>query len=325
MSSKNSLDSLNRVQPPANDGTSKGSIPIRYFVLLVIACVMFGGQGTAIKILCRQLGPIQATFLPFCTATLLMIPFLVHLRSSPGAKPIAPADWAWLLLVGVGGPALGHFAGVWGISLSLVSNAAIIGLLGPIIIAVVAALMLHEQLRALHLTTLALGLMGAFLLSIERFRGASLIAPKYLFGNLLIIVSWLGSGIYSAGAKRLFSRLGEFEVLVFSSTLGSLASVPLLIWVEPVRLDVFRIFTWQSWVAFGYQALFSYFIAMLIFFFALKYIPVTTASVLLYLIPVVSVLLAVLVLAERISAVALGGGALILVSNIAFVKFARKS
>ena len=181
--------------------------------------------------------------------------------------------------------------------------------------------MLHERLRALHICTLSLGLIGALLLSMQRLRGASLVAPRYLAGNILILVSWVGSGVYSAGPKRLFSKFGELEVLVLSSLLGSLASIPLLIWAEPFHWSIFRTFDWKSWVAFAFLAILMYGASMLFFFAALEHLDVTVASVSLYFVPIFGVLMAAVLLGERLGVLAMVGSGIVLVATILIMKY----
>ena len=298
-------------------------LPIQSYLLLTIACLMFGSQGIAIKYFARQVGPIQLTFLPFFTATLLLIPILIFYRIRKKARPLTWADWRAFIIVGVAGQMVGQLGTVWGVTLSLVSNAAIIGLLLPIISSVLGALMLRERLTGLHVAFLALGLTGAILLSLQRLREHSLANTHYLVGNLLLLASAVGSAFYNAYCKGLFSRFAQIEVLVFSYVTGSLAGIPLLIWVDPLHVHIFSTFTLRSWLAFGYQSLITYGAAMVIFFAALKHLPMTTVSVLLYLIPAFAVVLAVSVLGERLSPPALCGAAIILISNLAFVKFYR--
>jgi drug/metabolite transporter (DMT)-like permease len=298
-------------------------IPIRHFLLLTVACLMFGSQGIAIKYFARQVGPIQLTFLPFCTATLLLIPLLILHRKRQQARPLTWADWRAFVIAGVAGQVIAQLCTVWGITLSLVSNAAIIGLLFPIVSSVLGALMLKERLTGLHIVVLVFGLTGAILLSLQSLREASLANTHYLVGNLLTLASLAAAAFYNAYCKGLFSRFAQIEVLVFSYVAGSLAGIPLLIWVDPLHVHIFSTFRLQSWLAFGYQALITYGGAMLIFFVALKHLRMTTVSVFLYLIPMFAVVLGVSVLGERLSSLALCGAALILVSNLAFVKFTR--
>jgi drug/metabolite transporter, DME family len=315
-----SVASDTQLKPKGRSEGQNQRTPRQYFLLLSIACLMFGSQGIFIKYLAQQLRPIQLTFLPFCTATLLLIPLLILHRRRNGARPLTLADWRAFIVAGVAGQVVTQLCTVWGITLSLVSNAAIIGLLFPIVSSVLGAWMLNERLTGLHIVTLAIGLTGAGLLSLQSLREASLTNSHYVVGNLLILVGLVASAYYNAYCKGLFSRFAQIEVLVFSYITGSLASIPLFIWVDPLHMDIFSAFTLQSWLAYGYQTLITYGGAMLIFFVALRHLPMTAVSALLYLIPLFAVVLGVSVLGERLSPWALGGAALILISNIAFVK-----
>jgi drug/metabolite transporter (DMT)-like permease len=258
----------------------------QYFLLLVLACLMFAGQGTAIKFLNRQLGPVQITFLPFCTATILLIPLLIRARRNSQARQISWTDWRRFIIAGVGGQVVAQFGIVLGITRSLASNAAILTLLLPVISAVLAAIMLGERITRLRVVAFVIGLAGVLLLSAGSLRESSLLNLHYLTGNLFIVAGLCGSAFYNVYCKGLFARFQQLEVLVFSYIAASLAGLPLVVWAEPFGLDVFRGFGWQSWLSFGYQAIVTYGVAMLVFFRALKHLDVTVASLSLYMLPV---------------------------------------
>ena len=61
--------------------------------------------------------------------------------------------------------------------------------------------------------------------------------------------------------------------------------------------------------------------SMLLFFAALEHLDVTVASVSLYLVPIFGVLLAALLLGERLSTLALVGSGIVLVATILMVKY----
>ena len=116
-------------------------------------------------------------------------------------------------------------------------------------------------------------------------------------------------------------RFAEVEILIFSYVTASLASLPLLIWVEPFSFKSFQRFDWQSWAAFAFLALFMYGASMLLFFRALQHLDVTTASASLYLVPVFGVLLAAILLGERLSSLAIFGSAIVLVATVLIMKY----
>jgi len=137
----------------------------------------------------------------------------------------------------------------------------------------------------------------------------------------LILCGCLGSSFYNVYCKGLMRRFAEVEILIFSYVTASLASLPLLIWVEPFSFQSFQRFDWQSWAAFAFLALFMYGASMLLFFRALQHLDVTTASASLYLVPVFGVLLAAVLLGERLSQFAIVGSAIVLVATVLIMKY----
>jgi drug/metabolite transporter (DMT)-like permease len=116
-------------------------------------------------------------------------------------------------------------------------------------------------------------------------------------------------------------RFQEIEILIFSYITASLASIPLLIWVEPFHWSVFAGLDWKSWLAFAFLAILMYGASMLFFFAALEHLDVTVASVSLYLVPIFGVLMAAVLLGERLSTLALVGSGIVLVATILIMKY----
>ena len=105
-----------------------------YFLLLALASLMWSAQGTAVKFLDRQMGPIAITFVPFYVTTILLIPLLIRTRRrNPNAPRPTARDWVGFTIAGVGGQVLAQLGMTWGISKSLASNGAILNLLMAII------------------------------------------------------------------------------------------------------------------------------------------------------------------------------------------------
>src|SRR5579862_4478778 len=157
---------------------------IWYFFLLALASFIWSAQGTAVKFLDRQMGPIAITFLPFYITTILFVPLLIRKRrANPGAARPTWADWGKFTLAGVAGQVLAQLGMTWGISRSLASNGAVLNLMIPVITAVLASFMLREKLSALRILSLVVGLVGVLLMSVPDLRESSFLDGKYLAGN----------------------------------------------------------------------------------------------------------------------------------------------
>ncbi|MEN6535191.1 MAG: DMT family transporter [Bryobacteraceae bacterium] len=295
----------------------------RYYLLLVLVCLMFAGQGTAVKYMGRQLGPIQITFLPFAIATILMLPLLMRERRAPHRREISAKDLGRFVIAGVGGQVVAQLGIVSGITLSLASNAAVLGLMLPVISTLLAVVMLHERITRLRVLALVIGLLGVLLLSADQLHESALIDMRYLAGNLLILTGITGSAFYNVYCKSLFDKFSQVEVLVLSYIAATIAGLFLLFCLDPLQPSLFETFTWQSWLGLSYQAVFTYGVAMLLFFQALKHLDVSAASLSLYLLPVFGVILASLLLGERLSGVALAGSGIVLASTLIIVKYDR--
>jgi drug/metabolite transporter (DMT)-like permease len=293
-----------------------------YFLLLALASLMWSGQGTAVKVLDRHLGPIAITFLPFYVTTLLFVPLLFRMkRENPSSRNPSLRDWTKFAIAGVAGQVLAQLGMTWGVSKSLASNGAILNLLIPVISAALASLMLKERITLLRISSLLIGLVGVVLMSVSDWKQASFGDLRFLLGNALILVGCLGSSFYNVYCKGLMQRFTEIEILIFSYITASIASVPLLMWMEPYSFSSFHQFDWQSWTAFAFLALFMYGASMLLFFKALQHLDVTTASASLYLVPVFGVLLAVVLLGERLNTLAIAGAAVVLAATLLIMKY----
>jgi drug/metabolite transporter (DMT)-like permease len=176
--------------------------------------------------------------------------------------------------------------------------------------------MLREKVTLLRIAALGIGLVGILLMSIQDLRESSFLQMKYIEGNALILIGCFGSSFYNTYCKRLLRRFEQIEILIFSDITASLASIPLLIWVEPFHWHAFAAFDWKSWAAFAYLAILMYGASMLLFVAALQHLDVTVASVSLYLVPIFGVLLAAALLGERLSTLAMVGSGIVLTATV---------
>ena len=297
-----------------------------YFFLLALASLMWSGQGTAVKLLDPFLGPIAITFLPFYLTTLLAIPVLLRMhRGQADRQPLSRRDWIRFAIAGIGGQVLAQLGMTWGVSVSLASNGAILNLLIPVISAVLASFMLAERISALRVASLLIGLVGVGLMSLGDLHQASFFQSRFFIGNLLILGGTVGSSFYNVYCKGLMQRFSELEILIYSYFTASIASIPLLLWAEPVPWHNFLRFDWKAWAAFAFLALFMYGASMLLFFAALVHLDVTTASVSLYLVPVFGVILAITVLGEKLNLPEIIGAAIVLIATLLIVRYDNPS
>lgn len=293
------------------------------FLLLLAACnLIWSAQGTAVKYVEKQLGPIAIAFLPFYLTTLLLIPVLIwRRRANPQAVRPTWCDWKMFVTAGIGGQIVAQLCSVWGITKSTASNCAILSLLIPVITAGLASVMLRERLTRLRIVCLGLGLLGVMIMSVNDLRNTSFLTSSYLVGNLLILAGCTGSGFYNVYCKGLLERFQEIEILIFSYVTASFASIGLLIWQEPECFSRLAALDASGWMAMAFLAAFHYGASMLLFFYVLQHLPVTVASASLYLIPIFGVTIAMIMVGERLNAWQIAGAAVVLVPTVLIMKY----
>ncbi len=297
---------------------------IWFFFLLALANLMWAGQGTAVKFLNHNLGPIAITFLPFYVTTLLLLPLLYieHMKNPRYVRP-TKRDWVMFCWAGVLGQVAAQLGVTWGLNYAPASNFAILNLMIPVFTAFLAVILLRDRMTPLLIVCLIIGLGGVFLLSTNDLKNANLFTANNIIlkGNVLILVGCLGSAFYNVYCKGLFARFKEIEILIYSYITASLCSIPLLIWVEPFHLSTLTSIDMRGWLAFAFLAIFMYGVSMLLFFYVIHHISVTVASVSMYLIPLFGVLMAYFFLHERMGLFSIMGGIVVLVATIIIMKY----
>lgn len=280
------------------------------------ANLLWAGQGVAVKLLSRGLGPIAIALLPLYFVTLLGLAILL-LRSNIAHK--FKAAWSVrreFFLAGICGQLIAQIGMTVGISWSTASNGAILSLLVPVFGALIAVWLLRERLSPLRIAALLLGFVGVMLLSPLHSPTSSTGRMHQIIGNFLIAAGCLGSAFYNVYSKRLLDRFSGIEILFFSYLSTTAFSAPVLFFLDPHCLSDLAHLSVKQWAALGYLAIFFYGISMVIFLKALRTVDVVIASASLYLVPLFGVALAFSILGERLPPRAILGSAVILFATV---------
>lgn len=317
--------------------------------LLVLVNAMWAAQYPAYKVASRQMGPVTLSGWTFLFAGLILLPFLVwesrrvgHAKTvaslvtapQPLVKPplgeedkekaVRPVDrslrskrnLAGFFMIGIIGlvPASAFLA--WGVSRSTASDAALIYLTVPIITALLASLILNERMTVVRWGSLVLALIGVLIMSNIDLCHASLANGKFLAGNFLVLAACASSSFYNVYCKELLRRFTPLEVLVLGYFLAVIISIPLMIGVEGFSFQAIAGYGASTWLAVIVLSVLSWGLAMVLWMFLLTRLDVSQASVSIYLLPFLGVLISAATLHERITAAMVVGGLVTLAGTI---------
>jgi len=292
--------------------------------ILVLVNGMWAAQYAAYKVATEKMGPVTVSAWTFAMASLALLPFLLNeRRSDPSASPAPRTRSGWtgqdalgFVVIGVAGLIPASAVLAWGIDRSTASNAALIYLTVPILTAVLASAILGERMTLVRWASLGVSLVGVLILSDVNWRHLELADSKFLFGNVLVLVACACSAFYNVYCKGLLRRFTPLEVLVFGYLIALAVSLPLLVWVEPLSREAVGAYGLRVWIALGVLSVFSWGLAMVLWMFVLKRLDVSQASVSIYLLPFLGVLISALTLHERITPAMIVGGLITLAGTI---------
>jgi drug/metabolite transporter (DMT)-like permease len=194
-----------------------------------------------------------------------------------------------------------------GLELTTVSHASLIVGTLPVLVALASMFFLHQGLKALEWTILFVSPVGAMLIALSSKHATRAAGPTML-GDLLVMLSMVAAAIFILLSKRLLEKYDSVEITAWMILIGTAL---LVLWSEvfqPLRFH----FSAEVWAAAAAQGLLATSGAYLCWNWGLARVPAFRAGVFLNLEPLVGSCLGVIILHEKLGAVALLGGAMIL-------------
>lgn len=297
----------------------------RDWSLLVFCNLIWASSFVWIKLVQGQVGPVFTTFFPAAVATILLILLEAFARNSKGpslsAIRLSWSDVVNFLIIGIFGQLVAQLAGSWGTQLSLASNGAVIFLALPVSTAVIAYGLLGERMTRIRWISFALAIVGVIECSDIDWTTLNFTSSRFMLGNILLLFSVFGSAFYNVFSKRLLERHSPLQVQLYSYIVLTLALLPVTLLVEPEAFRSLPTFTPLVWLGLLLLAVFQYFLSLVIFLRVLTRLDATQAGLSNYMIPVFGVVVAAIVLHERLTTSMLLGGCLVLASTLLVTLF----
>ena len=280
--------------------------------LMLLSCnLMWASQFVMVKLVQEQMGPLFAVTFPITLSTIFLI-FLVAREPKVKATRLDIRDF---ILLGIVGQLVAQLFITWGVRYAPASNAALLALVMPVSTAVMAHFLLGEHMNAIRWVSFGLAFLGVLACSGVDWQSLDF-GRGYLAGNLLIFLSVLGSAFYNAFSKKVLERHTPLQVLLYSYYALLVVLLPVTIAAEPSGFTNLPHYSKTVWIGLAILAVFQYFLSMVIFLNVLTRLDATQAALSNYLIPFFGVLIAAIVLHERLTGFMIAGGLLALASTL---------
>ena len=274
--------------------------------LAFVAIVFWGVSFVATKAVLRDVSPITVIFSRFAIGALVL---LAIVRELPPRRA-----WAQLALMGFVGVFVHQMLQAYALTMtSATSTGWLIGLT-PVWSAIIAAIAVRERFNAWKIAGLAIGFCGAMLVVTKGDFSAAVLGRPSTLGDLMILLSTFNWAIYSVIGHKTIRALGPRRATSGAMLFGALMLTPFFVaqrgWREWPAL------TGTGWISLLFLAIGCSALGYLFWYGALETIEVSRVAALLYLEPLVTFAAAAILLGERVSAIVIAGGLLVLVGVI---------
>lgn len=269
-----------------------------------LAIVFWGISFVATKAALAEVAPVTLIFLRFAIAAAVLLAIV---------RELPPRDaWPALALMGFVGVFVHQMLQAYALTMTSATNTGWLIGVTPIWSALLSAIFLRERFGFWKTVGLVGGFAGALLVVTKGDFSARVLGRPSTTGDLLILISTVNWAVYSVLGHRTIRTLGPRRATSGAMLFGAAMLAPFFVaqkgWRQVPNLSV------TGWSALLFLALCCSALGYLFWYGALERIEVSRVAALLYAEPLVTFVAAALLLGERVSAVVVLGGVLVLAS-----------
>lgn len=274
---------------------------------LLATNLLFGANYSAVKyITARAVQPFGLNVMRVTAGALLLWLMIAFMPHAPG---IRRQHYGRLFLCALTGIILNQVFFIKGLSMTLSIHAALLMLVTPVFIMLVAAWLIKEPLTLYKSAGLALGIGGAVMLILQKEHSGG--GNDVLTGDLFIVINAVSYAFFFVLVKPLMKAYHALHVLRWMFTIGAFFLVPLG-WSEFMAVE-WNTFSVNEYAALIFIVVGATFLAYLFNMYGISKLGASVAGAYIYTQPVFASLIAILVLGEAFTLYkAIAGGLIVL-------------
>ena len=212
-------------------------------------------------------------------------------------KKIEKKDIPAFLLCALTAIALNQMLFIKGLAFTFPIHAALLTLITPILITIIAARVLREKITLERSFGLLLGALGAILLITNR--EVSLPGENKVLGDILMILSAVAYTFYFILVKPLMNKYSPIQVIRWLFTFGFFMIFPFCF--HEFTKITWQVFTFKDWFFLFLIVVPGTFLAYIFNVYGIQKLSASTAGAYIYSQPVFAVLIAMIFLREELS------------------------
>ncbi|MFB9884989.1 DMT family transporter [Balneatrix alpica] len=263
---------------------------------LLVAMILWASSFIALKYAFQRFDPYWVIWGRMLVAALCILPFLPWLVRQVQYQS---GDWLYLLGMSACEPCFYFLFEATALKNTTAAQAGMITALLPLLVAVGAAFVLREQIRRQAYVGFAVAMLGVVWLSLISGQGDEY-APHPAWGNFLELMAMVCAATYTLLLKYLTQRYSPWSLTALQVLVGSLFFMPLALWQATPLPTNLPLLPSMAVVYLGIAVTLG---AYGLYNFAVSQVPASQASAFINLIPVLTLVMAWVLLGERLSLV----------------------
>jgi drug/metabolite transporter (DMT)-like permease len=283
--------------------SGKRTIPM---LKALIAVVVWGASFIATKVALRELSPGTLIWIRFAMGLLLIGVAVVQRKEF---ALVSLKEFAYFSLLGFLGITFHQWLQSTGLLTAQATTTAWIIATTPVFIAILGWFVLGEKLRAIQIAGIGLAATGVLLVISKGSLGSILGGHFGTYGDFLIMVSAVNWAVFAVLSRKSLKH-HPAALLMFYVTLTGWILINVIVFYSGSHREINGLST-QGWLAVAYLGIFCSGVAYIFWFDALKSIPASQVGAFLYLEPIVTMIVASIVLKEELLFSMFIGGAII--------------
>ena len=265
------------------------------YVKLLLTAIFWGGTFIAARVVAQNVGPFSASFLRFAIASIFLVFITIRMEGKiPRLKKHQILPVILLGLTGVFAYNVFFFSGLKTVT---ASRASIVIAMNPIFITIFAYTLFKEKLTRINVIGILLCVLGAIIViskgtPLEIIQGGLGAGELYILG---CVASWV---LYSLIGKIAMKDMSPLVAVTYSCLIGGiLLFFPAC--MEGMPGDISE-YSAVDWSAIFYLGFFGSVLGFTWYYQGIKKLGASKASVFINFVPISAVILACLILKEKL-------------------------
>ena len=274
----------------------------------IFAVVVWGGTFIATKIALLESSPATIVWLRFGMGVIILGATVVW-RKQFGIPE--KSEWLYFALLGFIGVTFHQWLQANGLKTAQATTTAWIVASTPVFIAILGWLVLKEKLGWFGVGGIVLAALGVLLVVSKGNLTALFTGKEGTIGDLLVFISAPNWAVYTILSRRELARHPAARMMFYVMLLGWLFTTIWIFGFGPGLSEIGHL-TSKGWGAILALGVFGSGLAYIAYYDALQVLPASQLGAFLNIEPLVTAMLAAVMIGERITVVSLVGGAIII-------------